>query len=1795
MSRNFLMTVAALLCGVTTASASIARLPTTASLEARSVGIAHSAPGTTDRRSIDDHRGADDAAAPCETFILITQAPASPYAGSTAAITVGFGEKMTPVCLGQDMVDPTSVRFTVNGIDRTSYFTVSSSEASASAVPLVPGTTNTLVATMAGYTSAGAPRTDSDTRVIDVQGSVTYTPAVSPKNQSTAVLATAATQQTFVVRNGGTSASVIYTLAAACEGALTGCTSSQSSVTLAMGDSAVISVGFNGGAAGTTGRVALRATSSPGAEIDSGWMNVSSGATPPVVAITTQETDVVERAMCVTIALPGGAYECGDLRLTHSLPAVTTLGKSRAPVLLYNSAVAVPRPIVSGMVSVSRDVGTPDTVTAIVTVNGVERGRGNWLGNEWTQGGARQIAVPLTAGLLLTGVYAYSMEISAVYGARRYTSTRLGDVAVVNRATSEFGAGWWLAGVERLHLRGDSSIMWVGGDGSVRVYRPDASRASVWRARTVDRPDSLIWDGTDYLRRDLNGVRVKFDGTGRHVATINRLGHVTQFTYTTAGLLASVVVPPATPLPYTYTFLYDAAGTRVTSVQAPSAGPQLNLVALGWQNDKLVSITDPDNGVVRFTIDSAIGPSIGLIIGRTSPAGTPVTYAYDQGSKLASATMPYPVSSLQLAAKTLFGAQESAGAAGGQSKDTATVATEWQSPRYGSYRTTRFVLGAFGAPTRITDPAQQTTLISRDDARFPGLATAIRHPNGRVVQYAYDAHGHADSTTDNGRCADTSAAACPASRLAVTRYEWDHAFDQITLVRQPMGEVASFGYDAGTGNRLWQQTGVDSARRVRFFYDDSLGLLRSVKMPLIANRDTLLYDAVGNVRMSVGKLADTVTYARDLLGRVVETRTIVYQQPAARAMQRYVLLDSAYYDAVGQDTLHVSIAPRDSQADSYPGAGYAAAYNARWLQTWLRVRSVYDLDGNVTAVTRTGLAAWDSTKADTMAVTTQWTYDGLGRKTKEIAPGGASESYFYDGAGQLSGRTTRRGHTIKLTYDLMDRLTTRVTPQVFYPRESYEGETFPHTDRWSSSRFPTGVTIPADTATFSHDAAGNMLTAYNIAAQVERTYNLDGSARTETQRIGTYANSRDFSKHSYAFGYDYDLNGRRTQMSHPFALWNSPAESCASGLPDCGAIRRAEMNGVLLTPDATSTYHYDILGRLDSLHNNLQVWTALRYDALDRPITTLRPNAVTSQRTYDTATGLLAADTTRSPQLYSDTNRNGFLNGLVHGITYPRYDSRGKILIALDRNYSGPEYHALRYTPAGQLARDEQGRHRFADSISFMDRVQFWTFNGLGDRLVGHVYNNGEGWLNDSTSYDRASGRVIRRFQSAPQSGFATAPVAVYDSAGNLHLQGRNITVPKCATSGGDMACLPQYGNALVAEWTANYYSADDRLMLNDRLLGDITLSDGLEEYRYDALGRRVLRRFREDWKEFNNSWDRDGQIQRYVYDGDEALYEIRRNGKDSASAVELERDLSINYATGQFGVVQYLLGPSLDRPLAATRPDHMTVGLGGTMFLHENWNGQFDMGTMWNGERDSTFVDWPSKALTTSLQRHMGLTGGSAGRVTFYGSAVDKQTDGSSAVYMRNRYYDPVTGRFTQEDPIGIAGGLNVYGFAKGDPVQYSDPFGLCTPWPACANAFWDDAAVAGHQEGGISGGAKALGSVIMGTMIEGFGVNKVDKGMDEVVAGNTGKGLALIGLAIVENVPGGKATRALPGVGKGWTKLRGAQGWRDAGGNIWKKDKLHKNHWDVSNKKGKKIAEVDSKTGDHIWPFGPKNKNKT
>jgi RHS repeat-associated protein len=53
------------------------------------------------------------------------------------------------------------------------------------------------------------------------------------------------------------------------------------------------------------------------------------------------------------------------------------------------------------------------------------------------------------------------------------------------------------------------------------------------------------------------------------------------------------------------------------------------------------------------------------------------------------------------------------------------------------------------------------------------------------------------------------------------------------------------------------------------------------------------------------------------------------------------------------------------------------------------------------------------------------------------------------------------------------------------------------------------------------------------------------------------------------------------------------------------------------------------------------------------------------------------------------------------------------------------------------------------------------------------------------------------------------------------------------------------------------------------------------------------------------------------------------------------------------------------------------------------------------------------------------------------------RENDQTGLLYYRARYYDPVLKRFISEDPIGLAGGPNVYAYVDGSPVNLVDPTG--------------------------------------------------------------------------------------------------------------------------------------------------------
>jgi RHS repeat-associated protein len=97
-----------------------------------------------------------------------------------------------------------------------------------------------------------------------------------------------------------------------------------------------------------------------------------------------------------------------------------------------------------------------------------------------------------------------------------------------------------------------------------------------------------------------------------------------------------------------------------------------------------------------------------------------------------------------------------------------------------------------------------------------------------------------------------------------------------------------------------------------------------------------------------------------------------------------------------------------------------------------------------------------------------------------------------------------------------------------------------------------------------------------------------------------------------------------------------------------------------------------------------------------------------------------------------------------------------------------------------------------------------------------------------------------------------------------------------------------------------------------------------------------------------------------------------------------------------------------------------------------QNWAGVYEDGTVVTG--GSLGYTWPGRQQNFYMASDARFATIYANG--WYGDVLDGNggADPAGTVYFRNRYYDPVAGQFTQQDPIGLAGGLNVYGFAGGD-----------------------------------------------------------------------------------------------------------------------------------------------------------------
>jgi len=106
-----------------------------------------------------------------------------------------------------------------------------------------------------------------------------------------------------------------------------------------------------------------------------------------------------------------------------------------------------------------------------------------------------------------------------------------------------------------------------------------------------------------------------------------------------------------------------------------------------------------------------------------------------------------------------------------------------------------------------------------------------------------------------------------------------------------------------------------------------------------------------------------------------------------------------------------------------------------------------------------------------------------------------------------------------------------------------------------------------------------------------------------------------------------------------------------------------------------------------------------------------------------------------------------------------------------------------------------------------------------------------------------------------------------------------------------------------------------------------------------------------------------------------------------------------------------------------------------------------------------------------------------------------------------RYRLYSASLNRFLSSDPLGLAGGLNLYAYALGNPLAYIDPLGLCAEgsggfW----QGFWTRLGGFGQMLGGAAEAAAGytFGTVTLPTVAGGIlGAAIGTHGIDNVQAG--------------------------------------------------------------------------------------------
>jgi RHS repeat-associated protein len=526
----------------------------------------------------------------------------------------------------------------------------------------------------------------------------------------------------------------------------------------------------------------------------------------------------------------------------------------------------------------------------------------------------------------------------------------------------------------------------------------------------------------------------------------------------------------------------------------------------------------------------------------------------------------------------------------------------------------------------------------------------------------------------------------------------------------------------------------------------------------------------------------------------------------------------------------------------------------------------------------------------------------------------------------------------------------------------------------------------------------------------------------------------------------YDAAGRLIRSTDPLGRTVTHAYASPSGPADVSSITDANGNVTRRTYDSrgnlrsityadgtSESFTYDGAGRPISWTNCRGQKTQYAYDAEGRLTAKVYPDGSRVDYVYDSRGNLTsAADAGGTTTL--EYNAGDYLTR----ITYPggkylqfTYDALGRRTSSTDQagytlNYqvdsagrleritdgAGAAVVAYAYNAAGQLAREDRGNGTYTtwsyDALGRLDGVANYSPLGVLLSRFQYGYDDDGGIAGMETldgrwtyEYDVVGRLVGAAFDSTNPLVDDQDFAYEYDAAGNrLRTVANGQTVEYAANpmnqylQAGDAAFTytPDGGMAQrTGPGGATTYTYD----YENRLVA-VSSPAGTWQYTYDALGNRV-------------AVTMDGVTTRYVFDPVMAGSIMGEYDAGGALVAHYGYGLGLVSRTNAAGQSAYYAFDAL----GSTRQITDAAGQVVTSYDYDPFGNV------------------------------LGATGSAPNPFQYVGR-FGVTADGTGLYHMRARSFDPALGRFTQADPIGPAGGLNLYDYCQGNPVSLKDPSGL-------------------------------------------------------------------------------------------------------------------------------------------------------